>query len=78
MQYIENVFRATYLIEPIVYQCGSAGKRVVSHTGLRAGEPSDGKEVWESEFDMSHHSDPATGLQLGDVDPCGTATRPAE
>ena len=37
MQHLEDVFRATHLIEPIVYQCGSAGEKVISHVGLDVG-----------------------------------------
>lgn len=42
MQHLEDVFGTARLVEPVMYQRGSAGKRMVSHTGLRASVPSDG------------------------------------
>lgn len=78
MQHLQDIFGTTHLVEPVMYQCGSAGKRTVSHAGLRAAALSDGMKGVGSGFEMSHHNEPATGSLPADIASCGTTTRPAE
>ena len=42
VQHLEDIFGTAHLIEPIVYQCGSVGRGVVSHAGLDSGIPPNG------------------------------------
>ena len=40
MQHLQDIFGTSHLVEPVMYQRGSAGKRVVSHAKLDVGAAS--------------------------------------
>ncbi len=42
MQHLQDIFGTAHLVEPVMYECGSAGSRESSHAGLRTGALSDG------------------------------------